>query len=315
MSNRSFRAPNGYPTSSSLARAEFFSTGRFDDEETRDPPDNEALTALVENMFDNVAKAFEDTLLATNLDSMLSSLTYAFHHQVDRIQRDLDDNESRIRQAREEDDASEISSVRLERLVDKAHVLEQKRDACEHLRDAAANAYSEHTGSAWRPASRSMVNHRNKTAASISGSDYINAKRYQETNILIPQGTRIAFSGGYDCTDVQGIWDTLDKVRAKYPDMVLLHTAGTKGADAIARAWCANRGVTDIPFPMKKRNADDRAAPFRRNDLLLASWPKGVIVYPGTGITDNLADKARQNGITLFDRRVTKATPQAEPGA
>jgi hypothetical protein len=315
MSNNSFRAPNGYPSSSSLARAEFFSTGRFDDEETRDPPDNEALTALVETMFDNVAKAFEDTSLATNLDSVLSSLTYAFHHQVDRAQRALDDNESRLRQAREEDDASEISSVKLERLMAHAEVLEGKRDAFEHLRDASANAYAEHTGSVWRPATRSMVNHRNKTAASVSSNDYINAKRYQETNILIPQGTKIAFSGGYACTDVQGIWDTLDKVRAKYPDMVLLHTAGAKGADAIAKAWAANRGVTDIPFPMKKRNADDRAAPFRRNDLLLASWPKGVIVYPGTGITDNLADKARQNGITLFDRRGSKTQPQTNKGA
>ena len=43
----------------------------------------------------------------------------------------------------------------------------------------------------------------------------------------------------------------------------------------------------------------DRAAPFRRNDELLDLLPKGVIAFPGSGITDNLVDKARKLGIPV----------------
>lgn len=34
-------------------------------------------------------------------------------------------------------------------------------------------------------------------------------------------------------------------------------------------------------------------APLKRSDALLAVLPVGVIVFPGNGIQDNLADKAR----------------------
>ena len=43
-----------------------------------------------------------------------------------------------------------------------------------------------------------------------------------------------------------------------------------------------------------------KAAPFRRNDELLNFLPKGVIAFPGSGITGNLVDKARQLGIPVF---------------
>ena len=44
-----------------------------------------------------------------------------------------------------------------------------------------------------------------------------------------------------------------------------------------------------------------RAAPFKRNDAMLDTLPIGVVVFPVTGITDNLADKARKLGIPLLD--------------
>ena len=50
-----------------------------------------------------------------------------------------------------------------------------------------------------------------------------------------------------------------------------------------------------------------KAAPFKRNDQLLEALPIGVVVFPGSGVTDNLADKARKLGIPLFDFRKTDA--------
>jgi len=46
-----------------------------------------------------------------------------------------------------------------------------------------------------------------------------------------------------------------------------------------------------------------KAAPFRRNDAMLEVLPIGVVVFPGSGISDNLADKAKKLGIPLFDFR------------
>ncbi|MBW9069964.1 hypothetical protein [Agrobacterium pusense] len=43
-----------------------------------------------------------------------------------------------------------------------------------------------------------------------------------------------------------------------------------------------------------------KAAPFKRNDAMLDILPIGVIVWPGTGIQDNLADKAKKLGIPVY---------------
>jgi hypothetical protein len=39
---------------------------------------------------------------------------------------------------------------------------------------------------------------------------------------------------------------------------------------------------------------------------LLDTVPIGLIVFPGSGITDNLADKARAMGVPLYDFRTCK---------
>src|SRR5262249_62211910 len=43
-----------------------------------------------------------------------------------------------------------------------------------------------------------------------------------------------------------------------------------------------------------------KAAPFRRNDEMLAVLPIGVIVFPGSGISANLVDKAKKLGIPVW---------------
>jgi hypothetical protein len=43
-----------------------------------------------------------------------------------------------------------------------------------------------------------------------------------------------------------------------------------------------------------------KAAPFRRNDAMLETLPVDVMAFPGNGIQDNLADKARKLGIPVW---------------
>ena len=99
-----------------------------------------------------------------------------------------------------------------------------------------------------------------------------------------------------------GAPDEGGQVRTKYPDMVLLHGGSPKGAELIAAKWAEARGVTQVAFkPDWTKHA--KAAPFKRNDQMLDVLPIGVIVFPGSGIQDNLADKARKLGIKPYDFR------------
>lgn len=45
------------------------------------------------------------------------------------------------------------------------------------------------------------------------------------------------------------------------------------------------------------------ATPVRRHDAILSVLPTGAIIFPGTGIQDNLADKARAMGVRPMDFR------------
>ena len=53
----------------------------------------------------------------------------------------------------------------------------------------------------WRPRAGSVINHRALIAAVIDSRDYLAARRRAETELRIPAGTRIAFTGGMDCND------------------------------------------------------------------------------------------------------------------
>ena len=59
----------------------------------------------------------------------------------------------------------------------------------------------------------------------------------------------------------------LDKVKAKYADVVLVHGGGP-GAEKIAAGWAERNGVHQIVCK-PDWDAHGRAAPFRRNDELL----------------------------------------------
>ena len=114
----------------------------------------------------------------------------------------------------------------------------------------------------------------------------------------LPDGTLVAITGGKQVADADAVWTTLDRAREKYGDMVLLHGGGP-GYEKIAASWADARGVDQVVC-RPDWNAHGKAAPFRRNDELLNLLPKGVIAFPGSGITGNLVDKARQLGIPVM---------------
>jgi hypothetical protein len=272
------------------------------DPDPRDVPEDHRIEAAVADIFDALVATMADTSLDHDLDELLWSAVNMFHRATDRIERKLDNNEQAQKRRQREQDGSEVNAVQLEHLIGVGQSLLERRDCMEVYRDSAADHYLRLTGSPWSPRSGSRVNHRNLTSAMIDSRDFLAAKKRADTEVHWPQGTKIAFTGGLDFNDHHLIWDTLDKVQAKHADMVLLHGGSPKGAELIAAKWAETRKVPQVAFkPDWTRHA--KAAPFKRNDAILDVLPIGVIVFPGTGIQDNFADKARKLGIKAYDFR------------
>jgi len=268
-------------------------------------PEADALQGALADIFDALAATLADTRLEPDLEDLLWSTTNVFHRMAARVDRELDTNEQAQKRSQREQDGSEVRSVELEEMTAQGLTLIEQRNAYELMRDLAAELFEAHLGQSWHPRSGSHVSRRTLTAALIDSRDFLAAKRRTELEPLIPAGTKIAFTGGTECNDVHAIWTALDRVRAKHADMVLLHGGSPKGAEKIAACWADNRKSPQIVFkPDWTRHG--KAAPFKRNDQLLDTVPIGLIVFPGSGITDNLADKARAMGVPLYDFRSRK---------
>ncbi|BAM86850.1 conserved hypothetical protein [Bradyrhizobium oligotrophicum S58] len=296
------REPRGdqSATDDALTELQLYGYRAFDDEpDPRPLPEGKVIAGAVADIFDALVATLSDTRLEPELKDLLWSTVNLFHRATTRIERELDDNEQAQRSSQREQNGSEVRSVELERLISEGLSLVERRNALEMFRDLAAEAFELDTKSAWRPRSGSQVNHRTLTAAMIDSRDFLAAKRRAEAAVMLPQGPKIALTGGPDFNDVALIWDRLDRVYAKHPDMVLLHGGSPKGAELIASKWAANRKVPQIAFkPDWTRH--NKAAPFKRNDAMLETLPIGVMVFPGSGIQGNLADKARRLGIPVW---------------
>lgn len=289
-----------------LDELQLFGHRPFSDEpDPRPLPEASVVHGALTDIFDALVVALSDTRLEPDLDDLLWSTTNVFHRMAARIDRTLDDNEQAQKRAQRQQDGSEVRSVELERLTAEGITLTEQRNAYESMRDLAADLFETHLGQTWHPRSGSQRNRRHMTAALIDSRDYLDAKRKSDLEPLMPTGTKIAFTGGQDVMDTQAIWTALDKVKAKHDDMVLLHGGSPKGAERIAACWADNRKCQQIVFK-PNWNRHGKAAPFKRNDQLLETLPIGLIVFPGSGISDNLADKAKALGIPLYDFREKK---------
>lgn len=275
----------------------------FEDEPDQRPlPEGRLVDGAVADIFDAMEMALQDTRLEPDLEDLLWNITNVFHRAGQRIERDLDDNEQAQKRMQREQDGSEVKSVELERKTAEGITMVERRDAMEYFRDAAADQYRAHTGKAWLPRYGAMVNHKALTSAVLDSRKQIDKRNYQKAKVLDPDGVRVAFSGGTGYNDVPFIYSVLNKVLKAIPDMILMHGKTGTGAEKIAACWARDNNVPQDPIE-PNWTLYGRAAPFKRNDTVLEKMPKGVIVFPGTGIQDNLADKARKMGIRVWDFR------------
>ena len=273
------------------------SRDEFDPRDVWDEDDAlQAVSEAFRVLGDNIGP--DGTQLADERESLLWGFVNTFDAQVRRLDRGVDKLAPKLRDLQRQQDGTEINARELELVTDRAQNLGQRRDAFEKMRDAAADAYRDATGGTWRPRYGSHVSQTRKlTSAAIDARDFLRAKKDREINAHLPDGTLIAIAGGKHIASPDAVFRRLENARAKYTDMVLVHGGGP-GVEKIAAQWADRNGVHQVVCkPDWDRHG--RAAPFRRNDDLLNLLPKGVIAFPGSGITDNLVDKAIKLGIPV----------------
>ncbi len=83
--------------------------------------------------------------------------------------------------------------------------------------------------------------------------DFLKARATAIREKRDPTGPIVVFSGGQEWHDFQQLYDRLDQIKARVPNMTLATTAQRKGCDAIAAAWAASNGVPLVAFTPQAR--------------------------------------------------------------
>ncbi|PCD02800.1 hypothetical protein COC42_12175 [Sphingomonas spermidinifaciens] len=296
--------PKGSQFSELLQELELFGRRPFDDElDPRPLPEGRLVEGAAADSFDAMIACLGDTRLEPDLEDLLWGFTNVFHRAVERIERDLDGNELGQRRLQREQDGSEVKSVELETAIAEGRTMIERRDAMEAFREAFAEQFRHHLRKPWLPRNGSMLNRRAVTAAVIESREFVNDRRHADAKLLVPPGERIYLSGGADYPDHRKVWQLLDKIHGRHPQMVLLHGASRTGAEHISALWARERKVPQVPCPPDFSKHSRGSAPFKRNDQVIGLMPRGIIIFPGGGIQDNLFDKARSAGIPVIDHR------------
>ena len=279
----------------------------FEDEpDARPLPDTRMMEGAIADTFDAMVACLVDTRIEPDLEDLAWNIVNVFQRAGERIERELDDNERTQKRLQKQQDGSEVKSVELERKIAEGITMMERRDTMETFRDMGAEQFEKYLRKPWMPWSGPMVNHKALTSAVLDSRKQIDKRAYQDARVLNPDGPRFVLSAGPNYQDHALICGTLDKLLAQFPDMVLVHGKTPTGGEHIAAWWARNH---DVPQDPRKPDWDrhGKAAPFKRNDVMLQVMPKGVIVFPGSGIQDNLADKARKLGIKVWDFRERRA--------
>lgn len=271
----------------------------IDEDDDRPIPDQFTIECAIGDMLDILEGLAEDTKLADHLAEIAASFTTSVHYQLKKIETRFDNKRAELAALNEEADGSEINDTETNRQMNASRDLGQRLEMLETLRDVLAANIDGRYRMNWQPPRGSYYSrNRSLTATKIMARDYIKSTNEQACAAKMPTGTKIGFSGGNDYQDVKSVWDYLDRVKQRVPDMVLVHGGSSRGAELIASKWASTRGVAQIACPPDWKT-HQQAAPFRRNDAMLKLGLAGMIVTPGTGIQENIAEKAAAQKIKV----------------
>jgi len=301
---------HGYATSF-IEQNDLAKLSIVDAPEALDMPDPQMARYAVEMVMTTLFDVFRDTRMESYAADLAWGFVNSFHMVAKRIENREDDAAKDLGELARCFDPSEIYATELEDKQLLAQTLFDARQAMECMRDHAGEVYRVETGRPFSTTKGSRVSS-GFTASQIEAKDFLAMRSRSRREEYAPTGPVVAFSGGSKgWEDHELIWDRLDNIKARVPEMILVTTAQTKGCDQIAAAWASSRGVKLVMFRLQG-SATDRTAGFKRNDKIVDLRPVEAIVCEGSGLQANLAQKLRQAGtpihiIRMAQQRTTAA--------
>jgi len=275
-----------------------------------EPPEPEAVTQTLAAIWSDLFALFPETALEEDSEEIAWGLVNLFHRAAAKRSAQVDRATDEIRCLLACADGSEVHTNELETQIDRARAAEVAMLGLEAFREAAALLYLNETGSSWRPAGGSRLNHSaSLTSAVVDGRDYLRARAQSRRRAAMPEGTPVLFAGGrlsFAAAEdakalADSVWATLDTVRERVADLVLVHGGDSRGVDRIAAAWAERRRVPQVAFGLDRRLG--ARAGFRRNQQMLSLGPRYLVAFPGSGVLERLVIQAKVKGVCVVDRR------------
>jgi SLOG family YspA-like protein len=273
-------------------------------------PDPDAVAQTLAAIWSDLFALFPETALEDDSEELAWGIVNLFHRAAAKRSAQVDRATDEIRCLLACADGSEVHTSELETQIARARAAEAAMLGLEAFREAAALLYMQETGSSWRPAGGSRLNHGAAlTSAVVDGRDFLRARSETRRRAAMPDGTPVAFAGGrlsFATTEeaktfADNVWTTLDQVRERVADLVLVHGGDAKGVDRLAAAWAERRKVPQVAFGLDTRLGS--RAGFRRNEQMLALNPRYVVAFAGNGVLERLVIQAKEKGVTVVDRR------------
>ena len=235
-------------------------------------------------------------LRGTGLEGEIEPLAHGFATILQRrkvaLGKELDRTADKIGALAKSHDGSEIAETALEEAQVRFLQLREIVGAVETMAEAAAECYEVETGHAFIPAAGSRASVRAQETGAVFEAQQLLEQHDRETATKSKvEGVPLIVSGATDWTDIDVIFNTLDKVRER----------GKHGAEMIAARWARARGVAQARFD-PRWSAHGRAAPFKCNDEMLDDKfaATGVVLFGGNGVALNLGQKAEAKGLTVM---------------
>lgn len=260
--------------------------------------------AIVLTIFD----LFRDTRLEPCAQGIAWGIVNSFHYEAEKVAREEDTLARDLGEMARAPDGSEIYASEMEELQLRTQTKMDQRAALECMRDYAAECYRAQTGHPWSAARGSKVSSAT-TASQIAAADFLKARATAIREKRNPTGPLVVFSGGQEWHDFQPLYDRLDQIKTRIPNMTLCTTGQRKGCDAIAAAWAARSGVPLVAFVPQARHG--RAAGFKRNDQLVNLRPVEAVICQGSGIQSHLLDGLKGANVPVHAYRYDAQGPVA----
>lgn len=274
-------------------------------------PDPDMARRAVEMAVGTIFDVLKDTRMEEFAQQLAWGMVNSFHMTARLVEGREDDAAKKLGELARNFDPSEIYATELEDTQLLVQTLQGCREALEAMRDHASDVYHVETGRPFTATRGSQVSKNGVTASQIQARDFLAARAKDRRAQFQPEGPLVVISGGQkEWHDFEMIWEILDDIKRRIPNMVLGTTGMRKGVDAMANGWAQKNGVQTILFMPDRRHGN--RAPFLRNENIVKLGPVEAIVGEGSGIQSNLAQRLRQAGVPLHIRRIAEQRPQEQ---